>query len=286
MSNFLKKSLAYASGIISIVYTVVPEAVFGKTVLISEDVFKQFKWMENNISEINIIVNRILTFALAWFITALGYKVYWCLKKKITIKGNNYKIIVEYGDLFKTKKCKRVINFDECFSTKVGSNPAEIKPTSICGQYLIAYPNLNIQSLISNSQLKPLKSKSRYQSKERYESGRIVPNGDDLLLAFAKLDKNGLGRFFTRDEYLECLSVLWKEIDRYYGQQDVCIPILGAGLTRFDGSAGASISQQELLDMMIWSYKLSSHKIKSPYKLRIICRRSVEFSLDKIDSEV
>ena len=95
--------------------------------------------------------------------------------------------------------------------------PADIKLTSICGQYLTANPNLNIQSLLSNSQLKPLKTKSKYQSKERYESGRIVPNGDDLLLAFAKLDKNGLGRFFTRDEYLECLSVLWEEIDKYYG---------------------------------------------------------------------
>lgn len=106
-----------------------------------------------------------------------------------------------------------------------------------------------------------------------------------MLLAFAKLDKNGLGRL-TRDEYLKCLSVLWEEIDKYYGQKDVCIPILGAGLTRFDGGSGASIPQQELLDMMIWSYKLSSHKIKSPYKLRIICRRSDDFSLDKIDSQV
>ena len=62
--------------------------------------------------------------------------------------------------------------------------------------------------------------------------------------------------------------------------------ILGAGLTRFDGGSGASIPQQELLDMIIWSYKLSSHKIKSPCKLRIICRRDQEFSLDKIDSLV
>ena len=208
------------------------------------------------------------------------------MRNKVSIKGNNYKITVEYGDLLKMKKCKKIINFDECFSTHVGTAPADIKPTSICGQYLTANPNLNIQLLLSNSHLKPLKSKSKYQGKERYESGRIVPNGDDLLLAFAKLDKNGLGRFFTRDEYLECLSVLWEEIDKHYGQQDVCIPILGAGLTRFDGGSGASIPQQELLDMIIWSYKLSSHKIKSPCKLRIICRRDQEFSLDKIDSLV
>lgn len=60
----------------------------------------------------------------------------------------------------------------------------------------------------------------------------------------------------------------------------------GWGLTRFNGGSGASISQQELLDMMIWSYKLSSPKIKSPYKLRIICKRSEDFSLDRIDSQL
>ena len=284
MINLFKKSAACAFAIISAVFTFVPEAIFEKIILISEDVLKQIS-LEGYALEINIIVNRVLTFGIVWVIAAVGYKVYFLLRKKVRIKGNNYKITVEYGDLFKTKKCKRVINFDECFSTHVGNRPADIKATSICGQYLTANPNLNIQSLISSSQLKPLNGRSKYNNKERYEPGRIVPNGDDLLLAFAKLDKNGLGRF-TRDEYLKCLSVLWEEIDKYYGQQDVCIPILGAGLTRIDGGSGASIPQQELLDMMIWSYKLSSHKIKSPHKLRIICRRDEDFSLDKIDSQV
>ena len=235
MIDLLKKSATCAFAIISAVFTFVPEAIFGKVILISEDVLKQFT-LEGYTLEINIIVNRILTFVIVWFIAAFGYKAYLLLRNKVSIKGNNYKITVEYGDLLKMKKCKKIINFDECFSTHVGTAPADIKPTSICGQYLTANPNLNIQLLLSNSHLKPLKSKSKYQGKERYESGRIVPNGDDLLLAFAKLDKNGLGRFFTRDEYLECLSVLWEEIDKYYGQQDVCIPILGAGLTRFDGA--------------------------------------------------
>lgn len=285
MIYYLKKSAAYAFATISAVFTFVPEATFRKVLLIPETVFKDFKWIEYNTSEINIIINRVFTFLIVWVIVAIMYKVHLCLRNKVSIKGNNYKITVEYNDLFKTKKCKRVIDFDECYLTHVGSNPADIKRTSICGQYLTANPNLNIQSLISGSQLRPLNSKSKYHNKERYESGRIVPNGNDLLMAFAKLDKNGLGRL-SRDEYLKCLSVLWEEINTYYEQKDVCIPILGGGLTRFDGGSGASISQQELLDMMIWSYKLSSHKIKSPYKLRIICKMSEDFSLDRIDSQL
>ena len=285
MIDLLKKSATCAFAIVSLVFTFVPESMFEKIVLISKEVLKQYT-LECYFLEINIIVNRLFTYIIIWFITTIVYKVYLFLRNKVSMEGNNYRITVEYGDLLKMKKCKRVINFDECFSTRVGTDPPDIKPTSICGQYLKANPNLNIQLLLSNSQLKPFKTKSKYQSKERYESGRIVANGDDLLLAFVKLDENGLGRFFTRDEYLKCLSVLWEEIDKYYGQQDVCIPILGSGITRFDGGSGASISQQELLDLIIYSYKLSSHKIKSPHKLRIICRREKNFSLDKIDSHM
>ena len=101
-------------------------------------------------------------------------------------------------------------------------------------------------------------------------------------MAFAKLDERGKGRFFSRDEYLECLNLLWKELENYYSGKDVCIPILGAGTTSFDGGEGASIPKQDLLDMMIWSYRLSSHKIKAPYKLRIICNRSGDFSINNV----
>lgn len=286
MSYLFKKSITYAFAVASIVFTFVPEAIFGKVALIPE-ILKQNKVIQENVSEINIVINRVLFFCIVWSATAIINKIYMYLRKKVIIKGNNYKIVVEYGNILKTKKCKRVISFDECFSTHVGNNPADINPTSICGQYLAANSDLNIQTLISNSEpeLRPLDSKSKYCNKERYESGRIVSNGDDLLMAFAKLDENGLG-CLSRDDYLKCLSTLWDEINIYYGQKDVCIPILGAGVTRFDGGTGASISQQELLDMIIWSYRLSSHKIKLPFKLRIICKRCEGFSLNKIDSQV
>ncbi|MEG0377156.1 MAG: DUF6430 domain-containing protein, partial [Eubacterium sp.] len=248
---------------------------------------KRCKWLENvTAEEINIIITRILIFAAVWTLITFIYWICQKCQKWITIKGDNYTIKIEYGDLLKVKNCKKVINFDECFSTNVGSSPADIKQTSVCGQYLKMNPNLDMQQIINRTNLKPARAKSKLENKERYESGSIVQNGDDLLLAFARLDENGSGRFFTRDEYIDCLFKMWIELDKYYGQQDVCIPILGAGLTRFDGGSGASIPQQELLDMIIWSYKLSSHKIKAPYKLRIMCRRSDDFSLNKIDSHI
>ena len=117
-----------------------------------------------------------------------------------------------------------------------------------------------------------------YNGKMCYESGTLLPYGKFLLMAFGKLDKNGRA-VMSREDYLSCLNTFWKEIDKYYAQTDVAIPILGAGLTRFEGEM---LSQQQLVDIIISSYKLTPYKIKSPNALRIICRKSDDFSLDKI----
>lgn len=204
-------------------------------------------------------------------------------RKNIIIKGHNYEIKVEYGDIFKMKNCKKVINFDECFTTKVGDAPGDIKPTSVCGQYLKLHPNLDIEKIIKKSKLEAKNEVSQYMGKKRYKSGKLISNGDDLLLAFAKLDADGKGMFFSHKEFLNCLSLLWEEIDKYYGQKDVCIPILGSGLTRINETP---LTQQEVLDIIIGSYKLSPHKIKSPYKLHIVCKKNNDFSLNDIGKSI
>lgn len=63
--------------------------------------------------------------------------------------------------------CRKVIPFDECFTTSVGNLPSDIKPTSICGQYLEKNPQIDMQSLIDSAQLKPSKSRSKYQNKKK-----------------------------------------------------------------------------------------------------------------------
>ena len=61
-------------------------------------------------------------------------------------------------------------------------------------------------------------------------------------MAFVRLDERGKGRFFSRDEYLECLNLLWKELENNYSENDVCVPILGAGITCYEGGSGASFT--------------------------------------------
>ena len=284
MIGFLKKSVAWAFAIVTGVFTFIPETFFGNCRWISQDFLEHCKWFSKlNAQDINIIISRLMCFFLVWIVTSAVYSFFLKFRLWTTIHGDNYSIRVEYGNILKKKNCKRVINFDECFTTQVGDRTADINPNSICGQYLASHPDLDMQKLISDANIAPARAKSRYQQKTRYDSGTIVPNGDDLLMAFAKLDDNGKGRFFSRDEYLQCLDMLWRELENHYSEKDVYVPVLGAGTTSFDGGSGASISQQDLLNMMILSYKLSSHKIKAPHQLRIICKKNIGFSINKIE---
>lgn len=268
MIKFFKRSLTWTLSIITVLFAFVPESCF-----------KVLKMLKSASVEANVIINRSLVFLLVFIVVIIGQFILCHFKNSIKIKGHGYCLQVEYGDIFKKDNCKKVINFDECFTTSVGDVPSKIKPTSVCGQYLMANPIHNMQALLEDAHLKPAKSKSRYQMKTRYESGKLVPNGDDLLMAFAKLDEDGRARFFSRDEYLNCLSILWNEIDKYYGQKDVCIPILGSGITRFEDKM---LTQQELLDIIVASYKLSPYKLKPPCQLHIMCQKTDDFSLNRI----
>ena len=284
LKHCIKSSITLAFTFITVIFTFTTESLFEVKEWISQKTLNSFNLLSRfKAEDINITISRFVSFVIIWSAIFTLYVICKWIQGKITIKGHNYLISIEYGNILKAKKCKRVIPFDECFTTKVGERPEEINPTSICGQYLIANPTLNTEKLINDASISPERGKSAFRGKTRYLSGTIVPNEEDLLLAFAKLDARGKGHFPTRNDYLDCLNMMWQEIEYHYSEKDVCIPILGAGTTVFEGNSGASYTQQELLDMIILSYKLSSHKIKSPHKLRIICKRNKDFSIYDID---
>ena len=144
-------------------------------------------------AEIDTIITKIICYAIVWTVVTLIYIV----RRTVTIKGNNYVIKVKYGNLLKEVSCKRVINFDECYTTCIGTNPSDIKPSSICGQYIQSVgDSLNIQNLIDNAEIKPEESVSRFKNSQAYKPGSIIVNGDALLLAFATLNSEGRAKFF------------------------------------------------------------------------------------------
>ena len=259
------KGITISLAIISLFFTVLPDEVFKCGIV-------KCGWNETFI----ILSNKVFVCLVLFILINLFYYFYYKNRKAVTISDKHFSIKIEYADLFKIKEGKKVINFDECFSTNVGNKPGDIKPNSICGQYLTNYPIEDMQALIKTSGINPI-GISQYNNHEKYALGTLIPRFGFLLMAFAKLDEEGLGHLSYSD-YLESLSTLWNQIDLYHGTDDVYLPILGSRITRFD----KDLTQQELLDIMIASYRLSPKKLKKPNTLHIVCKEREGFSLNRV----
>lgn len=266
--KFLKEIFTLAFALVTIVFTFAPDSLFGHG-------FIYVNWATEAIVACNKLFSLLL---LVIIIGIVKYVYHRWLQQSKTINGNGYKIVVEFGDIFLKDGYKKVISFDECYTTHVGTFPADIKPNSICGQFLAKFPDVDIASLVANSGLKSTRKHSNYNNSTCYPSGSIVAFKDYLLLAFTKLDKDGLGRM-SREEFLQCLELLWKGINGHYNNDSVAVPILGSGITRFKDE---TLTHQQLLDIIIASYKLSADKLKLPAELHIVCRKDASVSFNKI----
>lgn len=270
MRRHVVKVFGYGLSAASLVFAVVPEGFFANL----PSFFGSY--------EVHVLGWRILVLLAILVVAAILYAMYLRCRRSITLKRDNCKVVVKYGDMFKEENCRRVISFDECYTTSVGTAPQDIRAESVCGQYLARNPSLDVEELIEVAGIKPVSDPAKGSGRPKYPLGSVVENGDDLLLAFAGTSKEGRAEFSSRDEYLACLSRLWKELYLRHGGKDVCIPILGSGATEFIGGFGQAATQQELLDMILRSYFLSARKIKAPNELRIICVRREGFSINKI----
>lgn len=280
--KILKRGLLGAFAGFSVIMTFLSESIFSNCCIIKKEMIEDIKclsWI--NVEACNITIMKLAVFVILFVVTVIISWIY-SRTRKVKVEGDNYSIVIEYGDLLKMKDCQRLINFDECYTTTIGIGPADIKKDTVCGQYLTKNPNLDIQALITSSGIKPCRRKSKYNNSTCYEPGTIVANGDDLLMAFTKLEPNGKSMKFTVEEYLECLSFMWEEIDNNYNNKDVYIPVLGSGVARFENGNSQSIPKQELVDLIISSYKLSPYKLKNNNALHIVCSRSKDFSMDKV----
>ena len=276
MNKVIKKSFSVAFAITTGILTFAPESAFSRIQILKKVT-----------GDWNAAINRIILLIIVYIVSLIVTLLYYYYRRSISIKGRNYCIKVQYGNILKTdviknlilgKKCWRVISFDECFTTSIGNEKWQINEDSICGQYLKKYPIINMQQIINTAGLTPCVNRSKFQNSICYASGSIIPKDGFFLMAFAKLNQDGLGEISYK-EYLECLNLLWSEINNYYGQKDVYISIIGSGVTRMND---IELTTQELLDTIIYSYKLSRNKIKLPSKLHIVCRKRDGVSLDDI----
>ena len=112
----------------------------------------------------------------------------------------------------------------------------------------------------------------------RYSIGSMIVVDDFVLTAFSIFDENNCARL-TINDYLSFLMRFWNEINSVYAQKKVVVPIFGSGITRFTNGM-EDINENELLRIMIWTFKVSKIKFEYPAELSIIIHPD---KIDKID---
>ena len=97
-------------------------------------------------------------------------------------------------------------------------------------------------------------------------STTIIYN-DFILTAFSKFDENNRA-ILTMPDYIVFLINFWDNVNRVYAQKNVSVPIFGSGITRI--KEHKNIGDEDLLKIMLWTFRLSEMKFKYPAKLTIV----------------
>jgi hypothetical protein len=208
----------------------------------------------------------------------LIYLAIWYRANKLTdinfdIDGSN--VNIKCGDLFLENGLK-TIPFNEYFDTEVDDKIISNK--SLNGIYINRFFKNNVNELDSfinnNSDQSDIVDNqcSRPQGGKtvKFKLSTIIVKDDFIITAFSKFDEHNRATL-TMPEYIEFLINFWDRVNRIYAQKNVSVPIFGSGITRI--KEHKNISDEDLLKIMLWTFRLSEMKFKYPAKLSIIIHK-------------
>lgn len=224
---------------------------------------------------------QILYVVITTLVLVILYIVIWTcanLKRKTILTINNSNIIIKFGDLFDQDGLK-AISFNEYFDTKVDNKI--IAKSSLNGIYLLNNFDRNRikkldQEIVKDTHLKSrengINNKRTSGKKVRYKLGSVFLNGDFLLVAFSRFNDENMAEL-TLKEYIQSMISFWDEVNRIYAGRSVSIPLMGCGITRYKDVD--DIKPQELLKIIIWTFRISRIKFKHPATASIIIHESL-----------
>jgi len=193
--------------------------------------------------------------------------------RSIRLKINTSEVEVKFGDIFSEQADLKVIAFNEYFDTMVDDKI--IAKSSLNGIFINNFFKDKVEELdgiISvDAHLREVmlaeNATRAVGKKTKYKLGTICVVNDYLLTALTHFDADNRA-YVDINDYISCLLNFWNEVDRVYAGKTVALPVLGSGITRFKGYD--NISDQELLELIIWTFKVSRIKFTYPSKVKIV----------------
>ena len=188
----------------------------------------------------------------------------------INIEGSEVNVVA--GDIFQQPGLK-VIAFNEYFDTLVDERV--ISSRSLNGVFvkqILKTPVADLDNYIESYQFQEDEiigenQNRRAGKKKRYKIGTICVYEEFLLAAFSKFDEDNKA-VLTMPEYLEFLINYWDRDNSIYDQRSVSTTIFGSGIARIKGHK--LISDEDLLKIMLWTFRISEMRFKYPAKLTIV----------------
>ena len=225
---------------------------------------------------------------LLWLLIVIYYAI-WCRSnglQKVDIKIEESDVTVKVGDIFAQPGLK-AIAFNECFDTIVDERL--VASATINGQFLNRLPAGEIANLdqhiesygFESGEILGEPSTRAHGKKKRFQIGTIcVYKNEYLLTAFSRFDDN-YKAVLTMPEYLEFLINFWDRVNNIYALRSVSTPIFGSGITRIKGHR--SISDEDLLKIMLWTFRISEMRFRYPARLTIVIHKDKIGKINLLD---
>lgn len=219
---------------------------------------------------------------------AIGYIVLWIHSSTLenidlNIEGST--VTIKTGDIFLESGFK-TIAFNEYFDTQVDNkiisdeslNGIFIKKifpnsTQELDDHISAY-HFDEQDVVCDNNYR------KFGKKRKYSIGAICVYDEYILAAFSKFDDSNRAQL-TMPEYLEFLIKFWDKVNKVYAQKSVSVPIFGSGITRI--KEHKNISDEELLKIMLWTFRISEMRFKHPARLTIVIHESKINQINLLD---
>lgn len=204
---------------------------------------------------------------------------------KIDINIEGSEVAIKVGDIFSEPGLK-AIAFNEYFDTVVDNKIiAETSLNGILIQKHLGEPISELDRYIENysfdkNEKLEINSERKSGKKARYQIGTICLYKSYLLAAFTKFDDENKA-VLTMPEYLEFLINFWDKVNNVYAQQSVSTAIFGSGITRIKGHK--TISDEDLLKIMLWTFRISEMRFKYPARLTIIIHKDKIKKINLLD---
>lgn len=232
--------------------------------------------------EINVIYILIVFIAI---LVLIFIYMWWSAnqQKYVRLRINNTEIRIQEGNIFELLEMEpkdrrgeiSIIGVNDYYDMIVDDRI--IAKKTLHGQYIEQIINAGkleqLEQVIETDEL--INREGNYAEdtertrgrKRRYSIGSLVEFEAYVLAAFTKFDEKNKA-FLTAEEYIEFWMRFWNNIDEVYAGRTINIPLMGAGITRFKNGKP---SKQELLEIMLWSLRISGfHNTYADKQINII----------------